>query len=65
MRWKISRKRVGETKRELEDTVLQAHIESIHEDSIGERLANQRARLHLALEAQYAVQVFGLETKMN
>ena len=44
-------------------TVLQAPIENTHEDLIGKRLANKRARLSLAQEAHNAVQVFGQETK--
>ena len=53
---------VTREKRPLEDSLLQAQIESIHEDLIGKRIANKRARLSLAIESKQAMEVFGQET---
>ena len=43
----------------LEESLLQAQIECLYEDVISKRIANRRARLALALEAEQATDTFG------
>ena len=46
----------------LEESLVQAQLECLHEDLITKRLANRQARLSLALEAKRAMDTFGQDS---